>query len=199
MNLAPHILAHGNWISMEEFMELALYDPDGGYYNTNIADIGFRGDFSTTATMSDLLARRLVQQWEQSCRAFNRRLPIIEIGGGNGDMAVSMARSLGFFNRLRVRYYMVDRSRALRDLQLMVGGNFVRVYDTIEKALKHAGGRAFIFSNELPDALPAAGIQRFHPLGLRGADCGGAGKLPQVVRRLAAALEMRHARHHRLR
>ena len=28
MNLAPHILAHGNWISMEEFMEIALYDPD---------------------------------------------------------------------------------------------------------------------------------------------------------------------------
>ena len=55
MNLAPHILANGNWISMEEFMELALYDPAGGYYNTNIADIGFRGDFSTSATISDLL------------------------------------------------------------------------------------------------------------------------------------------------
>ncbi len=154
MNLAPHILAHGNWISMEEFMEIALYDPDGGYYSTNIADIGYRGDFSTTATMSDLLARRLVQQWEQSCQACGRRLPIIEIGGGNGDLAVSMARSLGFFNRLRVKYYMVDRAKALRDVQLMVGGNFVRVYETIEKALKHAGGRAFIFSNELPDAFP---------------------------------------------
>ena len=154
MNLAPHILAHGNWISVEEFMEIALYDPEGGYYNTNIADIGYRGDFSTTATMSDLLARRLVQQWEQSCKACGRRLPIIEIGGGNGDMAVSMARSLGFFNRLRVKYYMVDRSKALRDVQLMVGGNFVRVYETIERALKHAGGRAFIFSNELPDAFP---------------------------------------------
>lgn len=154
MNLAPHILAHGNWISMEEFMEIALYAPDGGYYNTNIADIGFRGDFSTTATMSDLLARRLVQQWEQSCQACGRRLPIIEIGGGNGDLAVSMACSLGFFNRLRVKYYMVDRAKALRDVQLMVGGNFVRVYETIEKALKHAGGRAFIFSNELPDAFP---------------------------------------------
>ena len=154
MNLAPHILAHGNWISMEEFMEIALYAPDGGYYSTNIADIGFRGDFSTTATMSDLLARRLVQQWEQSCQAYGRRLPIIEIGGGNGDMAVSMARSLGFFNRLRVKYYMVDRSKALRDVQRMVGGNFVRVYETIEQALKHAGGRAFLFSNELPDAFP---------------------------------------------
>ena len=128
MNLAPHILAHGNWISMEEFMEIALYDQESGYYNTNIADIGFRGDFSTTATISDLLARRLVQQWKHSCQVFGRKLPIIEIGGGNGDMAVSMARSLGFFNRLRVRYYMVDRSKALRDLQLMVGGNFVRVY-----------------------------------------------------------------------
>lgn len=155
MNLAPHILAHGNWISTEEFMELALYDDLGGYYNSNITNIGFRGDFSTTATMSDLLARRLVQQWKQACDAAGCRLPFIEIGGGNGDLAMGIARTLGFFGRMQARYYMVDRARALRSLQQMVGGNFVRVYPEMEAALKHARGRAFIFCNELPDAFPA--------------------------------------------
>lgn len=136
-------------------MELALYDETEGYYSANVQDIGFRGDFSTTATMSDLLARRLVALWRETCEAVGQRLPFIEIGGGNGALATSISRQLGFFGRLRARYYMVDRSAALRSLQGLVGGNFVRVYPTIEAALHHAGGRAFIFCNELPDAFPA--------------------------------------------
>ena len=155
MDLAPHILSHGNWISIEEFMDLALYDEAQGYYSNNISTIGYRGDFSTTATLSDLLARRIVAQWKQACQACGRRLPFIEIGGGNGDLAMGIARNLGWLDRLRVRYLMVDRSQALRNLQGMVGGNFVKVYPTIEQALKHADGRAFIFCNELPDAFPA--------------------------------------------
>lgn len=155
MKLGPLILSHGNWLSMEKFMETALYDAKEGYYNTHIADIGFRGDFSTTATMSDLLARRIVQQWREACEAQSRRLPFVEIGGGNGDLSMSIARTLGFFGRLRAKYYMVDRAAALRSVQQLVGGGFVRVYETIEQALKHCGGRAFIFCNELPDAFPA--------------------------------------------
>ncbi len=155
MNIAPHILAHGNWISMEEFMELALYDETQGYYSANIAAIGFRGDFSTTATMSDLLARRLIAHWHQACEECGRNLPMIEVGGGNADLAMAISRNLSLWQRLRMRYYMVDRSLALRNLQAMVGGTFVRVKSSIDKALKAADGRAFIFCNELPDAFPA--------------------------------------------
>lgn len=155
MNLAPHILAHGNWLSWEKAMDTALYHETEGYYSAHVQDIGYRGDFSTTATMSDLLARRLVAHWRQACAAMGRRLPIIEIGGGNGDLALGIARELGFWGRMRARYYMVDRSPALRSLQSLVGGNFVRVFPSIEKALSRAGGRAFIFCNELPDAFPA--------------------------------------------
>lgn len=136
-------------------MELALYDEAEGYYSVHVPGIGARGDFSTTVTMSNLLARRIVAHWQQACKATGRRLPIIEIGGGNGDMALGIARELGFWGRLRARYYMVDRSPALRRLQALVGGNFVRVYPTIQAALRHSGGHAFIFSNELPDAFPA--------------------------------------------
>lgn len=155
MDLAPYILAHGNWISMEQFMELALYDEAGGYYSRHIPGIGFRGDFSTTATMGDLLARRLIAQWRQCCRACRRRLPFLEIGGGNGDLAMAILRGLTLWERLFVRYYMVDRSLALRNLQKMVGGNAVTVCPDMEKALRKTDGRAFIFSNELPDAFPA--------------------------------------------
>ena len=155
MKLVPHILAHGNWISMEDFMDLALYDETGGYYSKNISNIGFRGDFSTSATMCDLLARRIVQQWRECNKIHNRRLPIIEIGGGNGDLAMAVCRNMSLWERLCSRYIMVDRSQALRNLQGMVGGHSVTVLSSMEKALKKTDGRAFIFSNELPDAFPA--------------------------------------------
>ncbi len=155
MNLATHILAHDNWLSYEQVMELALYHEEEGYYCAHIQEIGERGDFSTSATMSPLPGRRLVAHWRECCHLFNRRLPIIEIGGGNGSMAISIAHELGFLGRLRVRYYMVERSPSLRKLQALAGGNFVRVFPDMETALRHCGGTAFIFCNELPDAFPA--------------------------------------------
>ena len=155
MNLAPHILAHGNWISMEEFMDIALYNEDDGYYSANIGSIGFRGDFSTAATMSELPARRIAALWKQACAACGRFLPIIEVGGGSGDMATAVLRHIGLFNRLRMRYHMVDRSHALRDFQKLAVGGAVRVHADIQEALKQTRGYAFIFSNELPDAFPA--------------------------------------------
>ncbi|MBR7109990.1 MAG: hypothetical protein IKC90_08110, partial [Akkermansia sp.] len=79
MKIAPYILAHGNWISMADFMEVALYDEDAGYYSHNIPGIGYRGDFATAATMSSLPARRIVALWRESCKACGCRLPIIEI------------------------------------------------------------------------------------------------------------------------
>lgn len=155
MDISPHILANGGWMPMDMFMEAALYDETQGYYSNTISTIGYRGDFSTSATISELPARRLVAQWKECCRACGRRLPFLEVGGGNGDLAMSIARQLSWLDRLRVRYLMVDRSPTLRRLQGMVGGNFVSVYPTIEQALKRADGRAFIFCNELPDAFPA--------------------------------------------
>lgn len=155
MNIAPYILAHGNWISMAEFMEVALYDEEAGYYSSNIPGIGLRGDFSTSATMSTLPARRIVALWRESCKACGYRLPIIEIGGGNGDMAMAVRGEFSLFEKMFARYLMVDRASSLRKLQRLVAGTAVTICDTVEKALKKTDGKAFIFSNELPDAFPA--------------------------------------------
>lgn len=140
---------------MERFMELALYEDGEGYYSASAAAIGARGDFSTSATLSPLLARALLARWEEACTRFGRRLPLLEVGGGDGSLASAIGRELGFLQRLRTRYLMVDRSRVLRGVQRLCAGNFARVYSTMDAALKRAGGAAFIFSNELPDAFPA--------------------------------------------
>lgn len=155
MKIAPYILSHGNWVSMAEFMDLALYDEEAGYYSSNIPGIGFRGDFSTSATMSNLPARRIVNLWRESSKICGRKLPIIEIGGGSGDMAMAIRREFSLWEKMFARYIMVDRSSSLRKLQRLVAGSAVSICDTVEKALKKVNGCAFIFSNELPDAFPA--------------------------------------------
>lgn len=154
MKVAPYILSRGNWISMAEFMELALYDEEAGYYSRNIKDIGYRGDFSTSATLCDLPARRIVAQWRESCKACGCRLPIIEIGGGNGDMAVAIRSAFNWKEKLFARHLMVDKSPALRKWQRLVAGSAVSICKSMEEALKKVNGKAFIFSNELPDAFP---------------------------------------------
>lgn len=170
MKIKPIIYAHDNWMPMDEFMDKALFDEEGGYYSASIPQIGFRGDFSTTASQSRILARRLVKAWKQSCLECNCHLPFIEIGGGTGDLMLDIHKEIGFLNRLRTLYYMVDKSPKLREMQKAVGGGFVRTKEDIVSALKACKGRAFIFSNELPDAFPARQFVfqegEWHELGL---------------------------------
>ena len=57
IRLSDHIAAAGGWLSLEAFMQLALYHSEEGYYSTAIENIGMRGDFSTTPTLSPILAK----------------------------------------------------------------------------------------------------------------------------------------------
>ncbi len=50
---------------------------------------------------------------------------------------------------------IVESSPRLREFQHLLLGSQAKIYATMEKALKHCGGKAFIFSNELVDAFPA--------------------------------------------
>ncbi len=155
MQIVRHIAANGGWLPIDRYMDIALYDPEEGYYSESIQNIGARGDFSTSATLSPLLARTIVAHWRKTCKRIGKTIPLIEIGGGNGDLANAISRELGFWERIRTRYYIVDRSPTLRALQSLAVGNFARIYPSIEKALAKAGGIAFIFCNELADAFPA--------------------------------------------
>ncbi|MEG1260146.1 MAG: SAM-dependent methyltransferase [Akkermansia sp.] len=155
IRLSDHIASAGGWLSLERFMEIALYDPEEGYYSASIQNVGIRGDFSTTATLSPLLARAIVGEWRKACKEFHKKLPFIEIGAGNAALGVAIQEELGFFGRLGTSYHVVETSSQLRNLQFLALGNRCEVHGTMVKALKSCRGQAFIFSNELVDAFPA--------------------------------------------
>ena len=78
IRLSDHIAAAGGWLSLEAFMQLALHHPQKGYYSSSIENIGQRGDFSTTPTLSPILAKAIVAHWKEACSRCGRRLPLLE-------------------------------------------------------------------------------------------------------------------------
>lgn len=153
--------AAGGELPFEKFMELALYDPDFGYYTTNIRDVGGgRGDFATSATLTDGLAGA-VASWIREEMAFHdgkQPVPVIEVGAGNGKLAAGILQNLGWSGRRKIGYHIVDISPPLQERQretLGRRGSRITWHESILSALEKTGGHALIFSNELVDAFPA--------------------------------------------
>ncbi len=148
----------------EDFMAMALYDPDFGYYTTGLADVGGRvGDFATSATLSETLGEAIAGWIREEIQHHRWKgvVHVIEVGGGNGALAASVLKSLGWWKRRRVRYHLVEISPILKkSQQVRLGRAGVTWHATITGALANAGGRALIFSNELVDAFPAKWLRR---------------------------------------
>ncbi len=160
--------AEGGAISIERFMEAALYHPLFGYYAAGRPGmVGRGGDFATSATLHPALGQALAR-WVVHRRnaVFGRGggcCHLIELGGGSGELAAAILRALGWWERRGLRYHVVEISRGLRDEQksrLTPWKKTVAWHDGVESALAAAGGRALIFSNEFVDAFPCVQLVR---------------------------------------
>lgn len=145
-------------MSFEDFMALALYDPEYGYYGANISDVGNgRGDFATTATLSSGLGKAIAS-WIRSeieHHGWNGAVQLIEVGPGSGDLAAEVLKQFGWFERRTLKFHLVEVSPALmRRQQKRLKRKGVSWHASIEGALKEAKGQALIYSNELFDAFP---------------------------------------------
>lgn len=89
--IIEHIQREG-LLPFVEYMRMALYDPDYGYYVTGPAKMGWGGDYFTSTDLGNFFAhcmgRQLVQMWEQlgSPTSFT----VIEQGAGRGKLGASI-------------------------------------------------------------------------------------------------------------
>ncbi len=152
----------GGAIPFERFMAFALADPQHGYYARRVQSVGRDGDFSTSVTLSGVLATA-IGRWARNAGflRLGRRAHVIELGGGTGELAHALLAALGWWHCLTIRYHIVELSPALRRQQQkrLRPGSPVTWHETIESALAAAGGRAVILSNEFVDAFPCAALQ----------------------------------------
>ncbi len=155
-------------IPFAEFMDLALYHPLYGYYNSGKEIIGPEGDYYTGPgihpVFGKLLARQLNQMWE----ILGRPSPffIVESGAGKGLLCadiLSQSREFfpGFYAGLR--YLLDDRSPAMREQQRDRLTAFLdRVSWTSGEDLPagETGYTGCLLSNELIDSFPVHLVQQ---------------------------------------
>jgi SAM-dependent MidA family methyltransferase len=152
--IADIVATEGGRIPFDRFMELALYNPDHGYYSRNISEIGATGDFSTGLTIGRTLARSIAR-WAKA-EATALQLPaanIIELGGGSGKLPTQILQQFPPWQK--VRYQILEISPRLRALQqTRTRSKKVEWQTSIEAALAMVNWEAILVANEFVDAFP---------------------------------------------
>ncbi|HEY6014255.1 MAG TPA: SAM-dependent methyltransferase [Candidatus Limnocylindrales bacterium] len=146
-------------IPFARFMELALYDPAGGYYRAGIARPGRGGDFLTAPEthpiFGEMLARAIEEAWER----LGRPQPFVlrEYGAGTGTLALAVLAGLDAGRSPlagRLRYDPVEvEPRRLEAIVTRFGeaGRSATLVGAADHARPVAG---VILANEVLDALP---------------------------------------------
>ena len=148
-------------LSFARFMELALYDPSGGYYSRGPERLGPRGDFFTASDAGHGFGRSIARQIIDIDRKVGPLDPfhVLEFGAGRGLLARDVLDALGELDRglaARLRYVMVDRSAAMRDAAR------TRAPEATALAPEELRGpcRGCVLAVELFDALPVHRVKR---------------------------------------
>ncbi|MEY4518121.1 MAG: hypothetical protein RLZZ499_720 [Cyanobacteriota bacterium] len=154
-------------ITFAQYMALALYHQQYGYYTAKVS-IGSQGDFFTASSLGSdfgqLLAVQLMQMWH------NLGCPnpfyVVEMGAGNGELAQDILHYFqGTEHQLflkALKYIIIERSPSLikqqqgrlkswRDFDLMWKNWSDLATESIEGCF---------FSNELVDAFPVHLVQK---------------------------------------
>lgn len=148
-------------ISYAEFMELALYHPEEGYYIKERQKIGKEGDFYTSSNVSDVFGKLIGKWFAKNSRKLGLPPAVCEIGAGNGRFARAFIQGWNDLNDERLTYCIVEASpyhrklqeaelNGLEDVKLLYGSTFA---DTGMK-------EGLIFSNELFDAFPVHVVEK---------------------------------------
>jgi SAM-dependent MidA family methyltransferase len=160
-------------LSFARFMELALYCPVYGYYETKKDNLGRRGDFYTNVSVGELFGQLLAFQfaeWLEEIKTLNPQLStfnLIEAGAHDGQLAKDILTWLQS-NRPKlfeqIQYTIIEPSARRQEWQKEKLAEFiphVRWFTDIEDLkLKTRNPKlsGIIFSNELLDAMP---VRRF--------------------------------------
>jgi SAM-dependent MidA family methyltransferase len=153
-------IAKSGAITFAEFMDLALYHPQYGYYTTKAVNIGAQGDFFTSPHLGkdfgELLAVQFAQMWEilDKPAAFT----LVEMGAGQGILAVDILKYL--YKHYRevfesLQYIIVEVSPGLKQQQQqLLQGVADKVKWCSLEEIPNNSITGCIFSNELIDAMP---------------------------------------------
>jgi SAM-dependent MidA family methyltransferase len=141
-------------ISFHDFMDIVLYDPLYGYYQSETERIGTNGDFYTSPCFTPLFGEMIAKQIEEMWILLGKKeFSIIEFGGGSGRLCLDILNTLTgndeLFNLLT--YYIIEKSNKSNIDNFPFPKGKVHWLKSSNE-LTHVTG--CVLSNELIDNLP---------------------------------------------
>lgn len=147
-------------IAFVDFMQLALYAPDLGYYNSGLVTFGPEGDFTTAPELTPLFGYTLANQCAEVLNELSNPI-LFEFGAGSGRLCVDILTRLEEVNALPFEYHILDVSRRMQ----------LRQQQLVQKEIPHLAYKVkwlsklpslpfngVIIANEVLDAMP---VHRF--------------------------------------
>lgn len=155
--LSEIIRQHGS-MTVEDYMQHCLQDPEYGYYRTAQA-IGKTGDFTTAPEISqlfgDLIGLWIIDVWSQLQNHFSKSAALVEIGPGRGTLMADIVRMLGKHPQLlqTTAIHLVESNRTLQQQQKEKLTSYTpHWHDTIHSLPESTP--IICVANEFFDALP---------------------------------------------
>ncbi|PWA05850.1 class I SAM-dependent methyltransferase [Flavobacterium psychrotolerans] len=139
-------------LSFHDFMEMVLYYPELGYYNSLQNKIGANGDFYTSAYLSASFGAMIGRQIEEMWQLLDKKpFKIIEYGAGTGLLCHDILDYLknntpSLYDNLT--YCIIEKSTSMLEMQKKHLSEKVSWYATIHDIPEIDG---CIISNELVD------------------------------------------------
>ena len=138
-------------VSFHDFMEMALYYPSLGYYNSGKNKIGKEGDFYTSPIVSSLFGELIGKQIEEMWTVLDKKpFTIVEYGAGTGslcnDILCYLKNNPTLYEQLS--YCIIEKGEALRKKQQSHLPEKVSWHNSIREIAPVNG---CVLSNELLD------------------------------------------------
>jgi SAM-dependent MidA family methyltransferase len=161
------------FVTFERFMELALYCPEYGFYETEGDKIGRDGDFYTNVSVGSLFGELLAFQFSEWLKeilavsskfSHGGKIRIVEAGAYHGQLAGDILNWLQSWEPellANLEYCLVEPSARLRSKQMDNLAEFsakVRWVPDLSDFDTNGGIKGIVFSNELLDAMPVRRI-----------------------------------------
>jgi len=152
--LLERINEDGN-LPFSDFMEIALFHKKYGYYMSGSKIIGKQGDFITSPVISSLFGESLSNEFANLNEGASS---IMELGGGDASLAISLLSSLKAKENLPKEYIIIETSENLINLQKK---NIKQQIPELEDIVRWTNGtnniqiNGLIIANEFFDVLPS--------------------------------------------
>ena len=145
-------------IPFSQFMQLALYHPEHGYYASQQTRVGKDGDFFTSVSVGSVFGTVLAHRIDALTSDWGTSVNLIELGANDGSLAHDILSELQSTNpEITFHYHIVEPLEHLKSKQQEKLESFTyHHYASIDEL---PSMQAVILSNELIDAFPVEQVQ----------------------------------------